>query len=132
MSEENVELVRQMYDQALETPDALYEMLDDEIEWETGGLAYPNLPTGRGREVVRKFFREWVGAFEDWGFEVEELIEAGDSVVACIHQWGRGRSSGVSVDQRFWQVWTMRDRKAIRATHHMDRAAALAAAGLSE
>jgi ketosteroid isomerase-like protein len=132
MSQENVEIVQRMYDQTLENPEALYEILDDNIEWETGGLGYPNAPAGRGREVVREFFREWVGAFEEWGFEVEELIEAGDSVVACIHQWGRGKSSGVTVDQRFWQVWTMRDRKAIRATHHSERAAALEAAGLSE
>jgi ketosteroid isomerase-like protein len=132
MSEENVEIVRRMYDRALQDPDALYELLDDNIEWETGGLGYPNPPTDRGREAVRQFFREWVGAFEEWGFEVEELSEAGNSVVACIHQWGRGKSSGVDVDQRFWQVWTMRDRKAIRATHHLDRAAALEAAGLSE
>jgi ketosteroid isomerase-like protein len=132
MSQENVEIVRRMYDRALQDPDALYELLDDNIEWETGGLGYPNPPTDRGREAVRQFFREWVGAFEEWGFEVEELSEAGNSVVACIHQWGRGKSSGVDVDARFWQVWTMRDRKAIRATHHLERTAALEAAGLRE
>lgn len=83
-------------------------------------------------ETVKAFFRSWVGVFQDWGFEVEELIEGEDSVVVRIHQWGQGRSSGVTVDNRFWQVWTIRGGKVIRATNHADKAGALRAAGLGE
>ncbi|MCD6016742.1 MAG: hypothetical protein K0R88_2826 [Solirubrobacterales bacterium] len=61
-----------------------------------GGLAIPDVPaTSRGPDGVRRFFRLWVGTFEGWAYEVEEVIDAGDAAVAVhIHQWGRGRGSG--------------------------------------
>ena len=128
---ENIEVVRRMLDEVQERPEALYEILDEDVEWETGDFGLPSPATGRGPETIRAFFRSWIGAFEDWGFEVEELIEGKDSVVVRIHQWGRGKSSGVAVDNRFWQVWKMRDGKVIRATNHIEKADALRAAGLS-
>ena len=42
------------------------------------------------------------------------------------------KAGGVSVDNHFWQVWTLRDGKVIRSTHHWEKAEALEAAGLSE
>jgi ketosteroid isomerase-like protein len=132
MSEENVEIVRRMYEEAKTRPDALYEFLDDDIDWETTELDMAGTAQGRGPDTVRSFFRSWVGAFEDWGYEAEDLIDAGDAVIAQIHQWGRGKASGVMVENSFWQVWTLREGKAVRATHHRKKAEALEAAGLSE
>ena len=77
-------------------------------------------------------FRDWVGAFEAWGYEAEEIIDAGDAAVVQLHQWGRGKGSGATVENRFWQVWTVREGKVTRATHHVEKARALEAAGLSE
>lgn len=132
MSQENVDIVRRMYEHAAERPEALYEVLADDVYWDARAVEQLELSIAQGREAVMEFFRRWVGAFADWGFECEELIDAGDSVIARIHQWGRGKGSGVEVDGRFWQVWTFRDEKAIRTTHHREKAAALEAAGLSE
>jgi ketosteroid isomerase-like protein len=132
MSQENVEIVRRMYEESKARPEALFEFLDEDIDWETTGLDVPGTAQGRGPETVRSFFRSWVGAFEEWGYEAEELIDAGDAVIARVHQWGRGKASGVTVENRFWQVWTLREGKAIRATHHVEKTEALEAAGLSE
>ncbi|HZA90235.1 MAG TPA: nuclear transport factor 2 family protein [Solirubrobacterales bacterium] len=133
MSQENVEVVRRFLDQAAETPDAVWDIFDESVEWEVGALGIPDFPpTSHSPDGVREFFRRWVGTFDDWGFDVEEMIEAPDAVAVHIHQWGRGKGSGAAVDQRFWEVWTMRDGKAVRVTHHYQRAAALEAAGLSE
>jgi ketosteroid isomerase-like protein len=74
----------------------------------------------------------WTGPFDEWGYEVGEVIDAGDSVVAQIHQWGRGKGSGAGVESRFWQAWTISDGKIVRATHHSEKAEALEAAGLPE
>jgi ketosteroid isomerase-like protein len=132
MSRENVEIIRRMLSEVQRRPDALYEILHEDVEWETDDLGILSPESGRGAETVKAFFRSWVGTFEDWGFEVEDLTEADDAVVVRIHQWGQGRSSGVEVDQRFWQVWMMRDGKVIRATNHMDQQEALKAAGVPE
>jgi ketosteroid isomerase-like protein len=132
MSQENVEFVRRMLDQAEDDPEAMYECLADDVEWEASELELPGRATYHGPEGVREFFRDWVGAFEAWGYEAEEFIDAADATVVQIHQWGRGKGSGVAVDNRFWQVWTVRNGKVIRATHHFQKARALKAAGLSE
>ena len=132
MSRENVELVRRMLDEAREDPEVLYGLLADDVEWDTGDLRLPGPSTRRGPDGVREFFRDWVGAFEAWGYEAEELIDAGDATVVQLHQWGRGKGSGATVENRFWGVWTVRDGKVIRATHHVEKAQALAAAGLRE
>jgi ketosteroid isomerase-like protein len=131
MSRENVEIVRRMYEEAKTRPEALYEFLDDEIEWDTSALNMAGTAEGRGPDTVRSFFRTWTGAFEEWNFEADELMDAGDMVIAHIRQWGRGKTSGVTVQNSFWQVWTLRDGRAIRATHYQEKTDAVEAAGLS-
>jgi ketosteroid isomerase-like protein len=132
MSQENVEVVRRMLDEARQDPEAMFGMLADDVEWETGDLQLPGPSTRFGPAGVRGFFRDWVGAFEAWGYEAEELLDAGEATVVCLHQWGRGKGSGATVENRFWGVWTLRDGKSVRATHHREKSQALQAAGLSE
>jgi ketosteroid isomerase-like protein len=132
MSRDNVRSVRRFLDHAREDPD-VWDIFDEDVLWEVGALVIPDVPaTSRGPDGVREFFRHWVGAFEGWAYEVEEVIDAGDAVAVRIHQWGRGKGSGVTVDLRFWEVWIMRDGKAVRVTHGLEKADALEAAGLSE
>ena len=135
MSQENVETVLSFIDQAHDNPDAVWDIFDPDVEWQLdpAALAIPDFsPASHGPDGVREFFRRWVAAFDDWDYEVEESIDADDAVVLRVHQWGRGKGSGASVEARFWQVWTMRDRKAVRVTHHIDKGEALEAAGLQE
>jgi ketosteroid isomerase-like protein len=130
MSEENVDLVRAMLAEAGDRPEALYEILAPDVEWDAGAIGQLELSTCQGRDAVMQFFRLWVAPFDDWGYDVEELLDCGDSVVVRIHQWGRGKGSGASVEGRFWQVWTLRGGKVIRTTHHRDKTRALEAAAL--
>src|SRR5215208_5474999 len=133
MSQENVELVLRVLDDARQNPAALWQVLDEEVQWEVGALDIPDSGgTWHGPDGVREFFRRWVGPFDEWGYEFGEAIDAGDSVVVRIHQWGRGKGSGVTVESEFWQVWTVRDGKVVRGTHHAEKAEALQAAGLRE
>jgi len=131
MSQENVQVVRSFLDHAREDP-AAWDIFDEDVVWEVGGLAIPDVPaTSRGADGVREFFRRWVGAFEDWAYEVEEVIDARDAVAVHLHQWGRGKGSGATVDLHFWEVWIVRDGRVVRVTHWVDKADAFEAAGLS-
>jgi ketosteroid isomerase-like protein len=132
MSQQNVGLVERVLREAQHRPSALWEVLDDDVVWEIGTLDIPDAETTqwRGPAGVREFFRNWIGPFDEWGYEVGEVIDAGDSVVAHIHQWGRGKGSGARVESRFWQAWTIRDGKIVRATHHSKKAEALEAVDL--
>jgi ketosteroid isomerase-like protein len=72
------------------------------------------------------------GTFDDWSFEAEEIIDAGSSVFVCFHQSGRGKGSGIPVENRFYTVWTFERDKVIRYRAFMGRTEALEAAGLRE
>jgi hypothetical protein len=112
MSHENVELVERVLGEAQDRPSALWEVLDDEVVWEIGTLDIPDAGTTewRGPGGVREFFRSWTGPFDEWGYEVVEVIDAGDSVVAHIPRdapfregrGARGRGRGaVAMSDRF-------------------------------
>jgi ketosteroid isomerase-like protein len=130
---DQVEIVRRFLEGAQRDPDAVWDAFAETVEWETGPLQIPGVPPmAHGPAGVRDFFRRWVGIFEDWGYEVEELIGVGEAVVAQIHQWGRGKGSGVVVDQHFWQIYTVRDAEIVRVTHRHSRGEALRAAEAGE
>ena len=65
-----------------------------------------DLPRARGREAIHR--RRWTSAWDDWELEVEDYIDAGDTVVVIVRQRGRSKSTGVLVEMRFGQVWTTR------------------------
>jgi uncharacterized protein len=131
MSQENVNLVVGAVEAGRQDPEAFFFILDPEVEWDVSER-FPDARTYHGPEGVREFYRRWIGTFDDFGYEIEEVIDAGDSVIVVLHQWGRGKGSGVMVDNRFWMVWTVRHGKVVRYRHFSERGRALEAAGLSE
>jgi ketosteroid isomerase-like protein len=134
MSKQNVQLVERVLGEAQHNPAALWAVLDDDVLWEVGALELPDAGATqwRGPAGVREFFRRWTAPFDDWGYEVDEVIDAGDSVIARIRQWGRGKGSGATVESHFWQAWTIRDGKVVRGTHHAEKHEVLRAVGLRE
>ncbi len=134
MSQQNLELIRRLFDEAPSDPEVFFAALDDEVEWDAGNVDIPDAGASRwrGPAGVREFFRHWVGPFDEWGFELVDTMDVGDSIVAHVHQWGRGKGSGATVETRHWHVWTVHHGKVVRVTLHVDREAALAAAGAAE
>jgi ketosteroid isomerase-like protein len=132
MSQENVEILKHSMKEAPENPEPFFAMFDENVEWDMSGGPFPIQKKVYGPEAVREFFRTWAGTFDDWGFEAEEVIDAHPSVVVCMHQWGRGKGSGVPVENRFFQVWTFENGKVVRYRGFTDRTEAFEAAGLSE
>jgi ketosteroid isomerase-like protein len=55
----------------------------------------------------------------------------GDKVVLLYRQFGRGRGSGVDVEECAGWVYTLRAGKIVRVEMHPDQATALRAAGVS-
>ena len=70
--------------------------------------------------------------FDDFGFEADQLIDAGPSVLALLHQWGRGKDTGAQVESHTWQVFDFRGGKVVHCRGYPTKAEALEAAGLSE
>ncbi len=112
---------------ARDDPSVLRAILADDVVWELSSIQMVGEKRFNGPDGVLEFFRQWTEPFTDWDFTFDEVSEVGDCVVAHIHQWGTGRGSGARVENDFWQVWKMRDGKAVRGTNHQTREQALAA-----
>jgi uncharacterized protein len=85
-----------------------------------------------GPDEIARGFGRWLGAWEEFRVEIEELIDAGDHVVLFARMHGTGRESGFEVEQRPALVCEVRDGKVVEARGFRDRAEALEAAGLRE
>ena len=112
-------------------------MRDEHGEWLTyldPGVVWNSLDDGsaRGVEEVEATMTRWESTWDDYDVIPEEFIDVGDRVIATLRVVGRGRGSGVAVDARFHQVFTLRNGKIVRMDEFTDRAEALEAAGLRE
>jgi uncharacterized protein len=132
MSQENVELVRQIY--ASWRPGsspAASNLLGPEIEWVNPSYALEP-GTRTGIEAFASITGELDEAVSDFRMDVERLIDAGDRVVVIATMRGRGSSSGVEIERRHGSVWTIRDRKAVRFQWFYEPDEAFEAAGLRQ
>jgi len=128
MSQENVETLRSAIASG---PAALLTSLHETVEWDYVG-AFPEAVTYHGPEQVGEFLREWASGFDDFGFEADEIVDAGECVLVLLHQWGRGKETGARVESRTWQVFNFQDGKVTRCRGYATKAEALEAVGLSE
>jgi ketosteroid isomerase-like protein len=130
VSQENVDIVRRLYD-ALGGPEldkVTDEIWDPEIEWHASEL----FGVLHGREAVLIQIAEFADPFEDWQVVPEELIDAGDEVVCVTQQRGSGKVSGASMDARYAIVFTIRANTIVRVCEYATRAEALKAVGLED
>ena len=137
MSEENVEIVRRVYESsAHHDAEAVLSLYDPEVEWDVShhpmGQTFEARGSRHGHEGLRTWFRDWYEAFEDFEHHLVELIDADEHVVSVGTDAGRGRESGVEVDRPIAGVWTIRDGKIVRVAWFATREEALKAAGLQE
>ncbi len=133
MSQENVELVRRGYEEFVATGDFRPELIHPDFVWEMSTFrGWPEQQTYRGLDGARKFIADWTEPWDEWELELENLLDAGDKVIAILHQRGRSKSTGVSVEMQFAQVWTIRGGKQVRMETYSNPDEALEAAGLRE
>ena len=136
MSQENVEIVRRIYDAAAQHDDVTpFEIYAEDIVWDVSNARRAALalkPVYHGHEGVRQYWRENVSVFGEVDFEVEELIDAGDQVLAVIREREVGRASGVPVETTHLVVYTLTGGKVIQMQVFDDRQQALEAVGLRE
>jgi ketosteroid isomerase-like protein len=137
MSQENVEVVRRVYEASARRDSAtVLALYDRDCELDNTRGAFGDV-TGRGvyrgHEEIRRGFRELFEAWENYENECEELIDAGDQVISVSSARGRGRASGLEVEWKHEAgVWTVREGRIVRVVWFPTREEALEAAGLAE
>jgi ketosteroid isomerase-like protein len=85
-----------------------------------------------GRTEIRAYMRQFLANWTDPVIEAEDMLGAGDTVAVAVHQQATGSGSGLSIDMRYWQVWTFRGSAVIRIESIRRRSEALEAVGLRE
>jgi ketosteroid isomerase-like protein len=133
MSQENVEVVRRAVS-ALARADwqGVFETWDPQIEWDFEREAVIS-GFRRGRDEVRAALSSFMTEWEDFAVGIEDLVTADDErVMAVAHLTGRGRGSGVPLDFRLANIFTIRGGRIVKVKEYFDREQALAAVGLRE
>jgi ketosteroid isomerase-like protein len=133
MSQENVEIVRAVFEaQRQRDWNAFRSLYDPDIEWEDASGLWGDRGTRHGFEDVRDAWITWFEAFEQVEFEIQDIIETGDEVVASMGISARGRASGLVVEQRISCVWTVQGGRVVPMRGYRTQAEAIEAAGLRE
>ncbi len=119
----NLAIVQQFYS-ALAQKDtaAARAFLAPDIEWNQAegwpeGSRHVG-PEAVLREVLDKNHEEWA----DWQFNVNQWIEAGDTIVALGEYRGTNRDTGRAMRAAFAHVYDLQDGKIIRFRQYADTA----------
>jgi ketosteroid isomerase-like protein len=127
---ENVDVVRQIVE-AWKSPDpqSALALLDEQVELDA--TIRPDGRVWHGRDGVRQAMTEWTGAWEDWRMEPERYVDVDDDRVLLLWvERGRGKGSGVDMEQRGATLMTLRDGRVASCVLYLDRAKAFADAGI--
>src|SRR5919108_1434784 len=109
--------------------DAAVESFDPDIEW-----VLPERQSSdscRGPDEVKRFWEGIDETFEALTLKPQEFVDAGDQVATRLRHHGRGKESGVEIDEELYhQVATFRDGKMVRIEYFGSWPEALEAVGL--
>jgi len=127
MSQQNVDLVRGMYD-AFASGDvpAVLASFDPEIVWNEA----ENFPYADGnpyvgpQAVVDGVFARLGSEWEYWNLDIEEILDAGDRAIAVGRYHAKNKETGKVINAQFTHFWTIRDGKATRFQQYADTAQA--------
>ena len=132
MSQENVDLVRASFQAWNEGFAALAELFAPDIEWRAIEGAPDDVGPMHGLDAVRAYAQDWFDHFDDLRLEPEELIEAGEHVIAVQRLSGRAKASGVETELRYSVAYTIRGGRIVHGREYLTRAEALEAVGVRE
>ena len=129
MSQENVEIVRRGFEKlnagepdfSIYHPALVYHPRTDE----------PDPSPHIGREAFERLALGFLESFPYLEFDVDELIDARDRVIASTVMHGRGAASGASVDDAYVFVYKLRDGLVVEGWEYKTRQEALKAVGLA-
>lgn len=132
MSEENVEVIRAMYEHWARG-DFPEGFIDPDVVHSRTGAQTPDMEgEWRGLEAFLRSFAEYLHAFSDLRIEAEEIIDLDDDrVLVLSRHTAQGKLSGAPIDHELGDLFTLRAGKVVRYDSYWDRAVAMKAAGLS-
>jgi ketosteroid isomerase-like protein len=128
VSQENVEIVRR----ALSARRSEFEeLLDPAVRLDFSERVF-NPAVFEGYEGIVRWRAEIGEVWESYRSEPEEFLDAGDVVVVFTHEYGRGKGSGVEVEQRLALLCRLHGDRVSEFRLYRDREQALSDSGLAQ
>jgi ketosteroid isomerase-like protein len=125
MSQETVEIVRRFL---------VVDDLDEALTYTNPCIVWNPVEesSAQGHDAVRASTERWKSEWDDYELIPEEFADMGDRVVATVRFRARGRGSGIEVDARLYDVFTLQDCRIVRMDQFTEQSEALEAVGLRE
>lgn len=134
MSQENVELVRRVYDAWARGDFSQTDLFHPDIDFEM--VDWPHQTRTHGIDEMGRTWRSTLTAFEHFQAVPTEYVDYGRNVLVLNHIEGSGRESGAEVSADTAAVLTVEDGAVVRIALYWDtanaREAAAAGARLTE
>jgi ketosteroid isomerase-like protein len=103
----------------------LRELVDERFELHMPATYPEGAQVFRGHEGLKRWVAKTREVWDEWRFEVERYLDAGDRVIALVHVVAEGGLSGVHLERDTAHIWSLADGKVIRCEVYLDRAEAL-------
>jgi len=123
MTQSGIDVVQELYRRALaDQEDTIVQLVTPDIVWEIldsfphGGI-YAGIPA-----IFGQFLPKLQADFHDWHAQPDELIDAGDTIVALGHYSGTLKTNGVHIVAPFCHIWTLKNGKIARLRQFADTA----------
>jgi ketosteroid isomerase-like protein len=121
MSAQNVQIVRTLLGY-WGTPDMMrtFELLHEDVEIELADEMIGFAARHRGFDAVRRFWREWLSAWEYIAIERADVTGRGEEVLSTWTQTMKGKGSDVEMKQDNAAIWTLSDGRVTRIRFFFD------------
>ena len=126
-----MEIVQRFIDHLNETGEFLWAEIDPGAVFEIDPGSFV-AGTYRGHEGIRELLRLTDEVFDEFRYQVEDLVDAGDAVLVLGRIRARGVQSGATGTQHGALVFQIRDGLIVAYRSYLDRTEARAAVGLPE
>jgi ketosteroid isomerase-like protein len=125
------EVVRTLYE-ALHRGDneAMLALYHPDVVWDMRRSGIPDAGLYEGHEGMKEFWRMWRGTWERYAFDVEEMIEDDERVLALVHFHVRSRGLGVESHHKGAELFRVRGGRVIEFAGYLDRELARLDSGL--
>ena len=117
----NIDTIRNLYASFAQGDiQAFLDLLDPAVEW-TDAEGYPYGGTYVGPQavmdgVITPLGTEWDG----YRVDIDEFLDAGDSIVALGHNSGTYRPTGKSMRAVLANIWTLKNGKIVKFVQYVD------------
>ena len=117
----NLEIIQELYRAFREKDfDRFLRICTPDLEW-IQNEGFPRGATYRGGEaVIEGVFKAFNQDWEFWSFEIEQYLDAGETIIVIGRYAGRHRKTGKSFRSPAAHVYDLRDRKIFRFRQFTD------------